>query len=99
MDSTVGTWDNTYYKETKSGKAPFTLQSDKNIMNHRSTRASFTTFSVSKGLWDSAFVSAMTKMSMLGVNEKNMIDCTSALPGGSRKREIRSSNLFERLRW
>jgi hypothetical protein len=41
----------------------------------------------------------MTKMSMLGVDAEGLIDCTSALPGGSKKREIRSSNLFDRLKW
>ncbi|KAF2826499.1 heme peroxidase [Ophiobolus disseminans] len=99
LDSTVGTWDNKYYQETKNGKAPFTLQSDKNIASHPLTALPFTTFGLSKGAWDSAFVSAMTKMSMLGVSGKGLIDCTSALPGGSRKREIKSSNIFDRLKW
>lgn len=59
----------------------------------------FNTFALSKGAWDVAFVSAMQKMSMLGVNSKDLIDCTSALPGGSRKRDIRSSNVFDRFKW
>lgn len=51
-------------------------------------------------MWDSAFVSAMVKMSMLGVENKgDLIDCTSALPGGSKKRDVRSRNLFDRLKW
>ncbi|KAF1939197.1 heme peroxidase [Clathrospora elynae] len=99
LDSTVGTWDNKYFSETKSGKAPFTLTSDKNIAQHPLTAAPFTMFGLSKGAWDAAFVSAMTKMSMLGVQSDGLIDCTSALPGGSRKREVKNSNLFDRLRW
>ena len=59
----------------------------------------FNTFALSKGAWDAAFVSAMTKMSMLGVDQSGLIDCTSALPGGSKKRDIRSSNIFDRLKW
>jgi hypothetical protein len=50
-------------------------------------------------MWDSAFVNAMVKMSMLGVEDKGLIDCTSALPGGSKKRDVRSRNLFDRLKW
>lgn len=99
LDSTVGTWDNRYYSETKNGKAPFTLQSDKNIAQNPLTALPFASFALSKGAWDVAFVSAMTKMSMMGVDRNGLIDCTSALPGGSRKREIKSSNLFDRLKW
>ncbi|KAH7411772.1 heme peroxidase [Phaeosphaeria sp. MPI-PUGE-AT-0046c] len=99
LDSTVGTWDNKYYSETKTGRAPFTLPADKGIAQNPITAIPFSAFAVSKGAWDAAFVSAMTKMSMLGVDANGLVDCTSALPGGSRKREIRSSNFFDRLRW
>lgn len=92
-------WDNKFYSETKSGKAPFTLQSDKNIAQNPVTSGSFDSFALSKGAWDVAFVNAMTKMSMLGVDGNSLVDCTSALPGGSRKREIRSSNVFDRIKW
>jgi hypothetical protein len=99
LDSTVGTWDNKFYQETKSGKAPFTLQADKNVAQNPITAIPFNTFALSKGAWDLAFVSAMTRMSMLGVDRASLVDCTSVLPGGSRKREIRGANLFDRLKW
>lgn len=98
LDSTVGTWDNKFYQETKADSAPFVLQADKNIAQHPLTALPFSNFAVSKGAWDAAFVSAMTKLSMVGVDPNGLIDCTSALPGGSRKREIKSSNLFDRIR-
>jgi hypothetical protein len=41
----------------------------------------------------------MEKMSMLGVTDTGLIDCTSALPGGSGKRDIKRSSLFDRMRW
>ncbi|OSS47927.1 hypothetical protein B5807_06404 [Epicoccum nigrum] len=99
LDSTVGTWDNKYYAETKSGKAPFTLPSDKSISQNPLTMLPFNTFALSKGAWDRAFVSAMTKMSMMGVDQSGLIDCTSALPGGSRKRDIKNSNVFDRFKF
>jgi hypothetical protein len=99
LDSTVGQWDNKYFSETRSGKAPFTLPSDKSVAQNPLTMIPFNTFALSKGAWDVAFVSAMQKMSMLGVDSKDLIDCTSALPGGSRKRDIRSSNVFDRFKW
>ncbi|KAI4621582.1 uncharacterized protein J4E87_000807 [Alternaria ethzedia] len=100
LDSTVGTWDNKYYSETMRGRAPFTLPSDKSLAQNPLTAGPFIAFAASKGMWDSAFVSAMVKMSMLGVENKgDLIDCTSALPGGSKKRDVRSRNLFDRLKW
>lgn len=99
LDTTVGKWDNKYFSETKSGKAPYTLPSDKSVAQNPLTMLPFNTFALSKGAWDLAFVKAMQKMSMLGVENKGLIDCTSALPGGSRKRDVRSSNVFDRFKF
>ncbi|KAL5121522.1 hypothetical protein ACEQ8H_000594 [Pleosporales sp. CAS-2024a] len=99
LDSTVGVWDNTFFSETRDGNAPFTLPVDKGIAQNPITAIPFNTFAASKGAWDAAFVSAMVKMSMLGVEDAGLVDCTSALPGGSRTREMRRSNLFDRLKW
>lgn len=99
LDSSVGTWDNKYFSETKSGKAPFTLPSDKSIAQHPLTMLPFNTFALSKGAWDVAFVSAMQRMSMLGVDQSGLIDCTSALPAGSNKRDVKNSNVFDRFRF
>lgn len=59
----------------------------------------FNTFALSKGAWDVAFINAMQKMSMLGVDSKDLIDCTSALPGGSKKRDVKRSNVFDRFKF
>ncbi|KAF2263643.1 heme peroxidase [Lojkania enalia] len=99
MDSTPGQWDNKFYSETQSGKAPFTLESDKNIAQHPLTILPFNSFALSKGAWDAAFVHAMQKMSMLGVKSDGLVDCTSALPGGSTKRDIRNAPIVDRFKW
>lgn len=99
LDSTPGKWDNKFYQETKSDSAPFTLPVDKSIATNPVTTVPFSSFAASKSAWDVAFVSAMQKLSMLGVKDDGLIDCTSALPGGSRKREIKRSNVFDRLKW
>ncbi|KAF2688725.1 class II peroxidase [Lentithecium fluviatile CBS 122367] len=98
MDSTPGQWDTKFYSETLKGTAPFTLQSDKNLANSLVTTLPFKTFAASQAAWSAAFVPAMTKMSMLGVSGK-LVDCTSALPGGSSKRDVKRSSMFERLGW
>lgn len=99
LDSTVGTWDSKYYSDTLSGKAPFVLQSDKNVARNPATALSFNLFAHNKPAWDQAFVSAMVKMSMLGVQDQDLVDCTSALPGGSKKRDVRRGNVWARLMW
>lgn len=40
---------------------------------------------------------AMVKMSMIGVDSAGLVDCTSALPGGSAKRDVKRAPLFERI--
>ncbi|OAG01794.1 peroxidase 40 precursor [Paraphaeosphaeria sporulosa] len=99
MDSTPGQWDSKYYSETINGRAPVTLPSDKSLANHPVTGILMRGFAASQGAWSAAFVPAMAKMSMLGVDKDGLVDCTSALPGGSRKRDVRRSNVFERLGW
>ncbi|KAF2119143.1 heme peroxidase [Lophiotrema nucula] len=98
QDSTPGQWDNKYYSETQSGTAPFTFQSDKNIAKNLLTTIPFKSFAASKSAWDIAFVPAMVKMSMIGVDSHGLVDCTSALPGGSSKRDIRGTSVWDRLR-
>lgn len=99
MDETPGQWDNKFYSETIDGQAPVTLPSDKNLADHPVTGLAMKGFAVSQGAWSAAFVPAMAKLSMLGVEDEDLVDCTSALPGGSVRRDVRRSNVFERLRW
>lgn len=98
LDSTPGQWDNTFYSETMNKKAPFTLQADKNLADNLVSGVPFKAFALSKSAWAAAFVPAMTKMSMMGVSGQ-LTDCTSALPGGSSKRDVKRSPLFDRLGW
>jgi hypothetical protein len=99
FDSSPGTWDNSFYKETRKGDAPFSLQSDRALAENLISSVPFSTFELSQAAWAAAFVHAMQKMSMLGVSGCDFVDCTSALPGGSYKREVKRANIFERMGW
>jgi hypothetical protein len=101
LDSTPGVWDNTYYKETLEGKAPQSIPADKNLANHSVVGESFKEFANNAGGWAAAFVPAMSKLSLMGVDggSGKLTDCTSALPGGTSKRDIRARSVFDRLRW
>ncbi|KAF2183868.1 class II peroxidase [Zopfia rhizophila CBS 207.26] len=98
LDSTPGEWDVKYYSETMENKAPFTIKADKNLADHADAGASFKAFAASQGGWAAAFVPAMVKMSMLGV-EGDLVDCTSALPGGSGKRDVKRAPIADRFHW
>ncbi|KAF2016364.1 class II peroxidase [Aaosphaeria arxii CBS 175.79] len=95
FDSTPGQWDNKFYTETLKKEAPFTIPADRNLADHPVTGLTFKAFSLSQAAWAIAFVPAMTKMSMIGVSG-SLTDCTSALPGGSSKRDVRAAPLFDR---
>jgi hypothetical protein len=99
MDSTPGQWDVEFYKQTQKGEAPFTLQSDKNLAEDAVSGVLFRSFALSQGAWAAAFVPAMEKLSLMGVSGDALVDCTGALPGGSGKRDVRRSGVFERLGW
>lgn len=98
FDTTPGEWDNKFFKETRNGQAPFVLKSDKALADNLISGVPFKAFELSKAAWSAAFVPAMAKMSMMGVSGK-LVDCTSALPGGSNKRDVKRANMFERLGW
>ncbi|KAF2471194.1 heme peroxidase [Lindgomyces ingoldianus] len=98
LDTTPGKWDVLYYAQTIAGTAPFTLQADKNLANHPVVGVPFKAFAASQGGWAAAFVPAMEKMSMMGVSG-HLVDCTSALPGGSIKRDIRAAPIADRFHW
>ncbi|KAF1961083.1 heme peroxidase [Byssothecium circinans] len=99
LDSTPGQWDNRYYSETLAGKAPVTLQSDKNLAEDSVTKAPFVSFAASQTVWAAAFVPAMTKMSLIGVAGVTLTDCTGALPGGSGTRDVKRGPLLRSWRW
>jgi len=86
LDSTVGVWDVKFYQQVLKKDAPFILPSDMQLSQTKQTGAAFKAFAGSQGEWSAAFSPAMTHLSLLGVERSQLIDCTSALPGGTFKR-------------
>jgi hypothetical protein len=75
-----------FYDETIKKQAPFTIPSDTELSKQKESGPAFKKFVNNQMGWGAAFAPAMTKLSLLGVDKSNLIDCTSALPGGSYKR-------------
>lgn len=83
QDDTPGEWDVDFYADTTSPPTGvFVFPSDQNLAADPQTSATFAGFVGRQGRWNGAFVAAMSKLSLLGVEggTANLIDCTSAVP-------------------
>ncbi|KAF2761429.1 heme peroxidase [Pseudovirgaria hyperparasitica] len=92
QDSTDGIWDVKFYSETLDGSAPFSFPSDKNIAENSQCSGDWKRFSRSSAGWNRAFFSAMEKMSLLGNDKSELMDCSAALDPSDRRRTIQSAS-------
>ena len=101
QDSTPGIWDVKYYSDTTNPPAGvFVFDSDKNLAAHPVVGPKFKGFVNNPGKWNSAFGSALTKMSLFGVpgGKQNLQDCTKVVPQGTSKRDIKAAPVNNRAR-
>lgn len=103
QDSTPGTWDVKYYSETYQpppGVARF--ESDINLSSPNTTVGKeFQNFVDNQGKWNGNFASAMFKLGMLGISPdtyNNFVDCTSALPRTTQRRNVMGAPINFRFR-
>ncbi|KAF2674141.1 heme peroxidase [Microthyrium microscopicum] len=80
LDTTPGIWDVDFYGQVLTKKAPFILPSDLVLSKQKGVSGPWKDFVSDQTGWDKAFAPAMTKMSLMGVTQEGLIDCTSALP-------------------
>ncbi|USP78525.1 ligninase LG6 precursor [Curvularia clavata] len=99
LDSTPGTYDNTFYKETKAGTAPYSLQSDRLMSNATETEAAWSSFADSTDKWLAAFTSAWNRFAVIGNDAGQLKDCSSLIAGSraSRKRMEANAKFTERM--
>ncbi|KAF9741711.1 hypothetical protein PMIN06_001378 [Paraphaeosphaeria minitans] len=86
LDSTPSRWDVRFYSETRAGTAPYSFSSDRRMTNDSSTEGSWNLFARSQGAWASAFTSAWNRFVVVGNDVESLKDCSSSLPGSSRRR-------------
>ncbi|KAI1863556.1 hypothetical protein JX265_008773 [Neoarthrinium moseri] len=89
LDSTVDDLDTNFYSETTDGIAPASLQSDINLSNSSTTSGDWTTFAGSLSDWQAAFVPAMEKLGLMGVDEASLTDCSSVVTAAFSSRKAR----------
>ncbi|KAK7936162.1 hypothetical protein PG985_001657 [Apiospora marii] len=77
LDTTPDRLDSTvFYAQTRDERAPSILGSDAALAAGNGTRRAWNRFAASQGAWQVAFVAAMSKMTTLGNNVKNLTDCS-----------------------
>ncbi|KAK6208963.1 CTD phosphatase Fcp1 [Pestalotiopsis sp. IQ-011] len=90
LDSTVDDLDTNFYTETADGTAPASLQSDINLSNSSTTSSDWTSFGSSLSDWEAAFVPAMEKMGLMGVDESTLTDCSDVVTAAFPSKKVRS---------
>ncbi|KAH8886174.1 peroxidase [Thozetella sp. PMI_491] len=79
LDTSVSTWDTKFYAETANGTAPATLPSDDNLSKASETKQMWNNFAKDSRGWTGAFVPAMTKLGLMGNDEKSLVDCSDVI--------------------
>ena len=103
QDSTPGIWDVKYYAETYNPPSSISrFDSDINLSDPtKAVGKEFQGFVNNQGKWNGKFADAMGRMSVLGIpasDVQKFVDCTSALPKGTQRRDIRAAPINDRAR-
>ncbi|KAJ7302403.1 heme peroxidase [Mycena albidolilacea] len=83
FDSTVDIWDVRFYSETQSSSVipgTFRLPSDVNFSHNATTQQDYNRFVGNQDNWGREYADAHEKMSLLGVDQTTLTDCTEILP-------------------
>ncbi|KAF7678340.1 ligninase lg6 precursor [Alternaria burnsii] len=92
LDSTPSTYDNTFYKETKDGTAPYSLQSDVLLSNSSQTAKTWSSFADDADAWSSAFTGAWNRFAVIGSDASKLQDCSSLIPSSSASKKRQAFN-------
>jgi len=92
LDSTPNVYDTTFYKETKDGTAPYSLQSDKLLSNSSQTEKTWSAFADSADVWSEAFTSAWERFAVVGNDVGGLQDCSGLVLSSSVSKKRRAAN-------
>ncbi|KAJ7642416.1 heme peroxidase [Mycena polygramma] len=83
LDSTPEIWDVRFYSETQQATAApgtFRLNSDVNFSHNATTQQDYNRFVGKQSDWGREYADAHLKMSLLGINQNGLTDCSEILP-------------------
>ncbi|KAJ4361857.1 hypothetical protein N0V83_010798 [Neocucurbitaria cava] len=92
LDTTPDVYDMTFYKETKAGTAPYSLQSDSLMSNDTQTSHSWDQFANDANAWTRVFTDAWNRFSVVGNDVGSLRDCSSLIPTSSVSRRRQAAN-------
>jgi hypothetical protein len=92
LDSTPSDYDTTFYKETKEGTAPYSLQSDRLLSNDSQTADTWSNFADDADAWTSVFVDAWNRFAVIGNDAGQLVDCSSLIPSSSASKKRQAAN-------
>ncbi|KAH7382207.1 ligninase LG6 precursor [Pyrenochaeta sp. MPI-SDFR-AT-0127] len=92
LDSTPSVYDMNFYKETKEGTAPYSLQSDKLLANNTQTADTWSEFANDATAWNKIFTNAWNRFSVIGNDVETLQDCSSLIPSSSVSKRRRAFN-------
>lgn len=76
MDSTVGEWDHRFYSEVANNTAPHPVLADVLLTQDQATSLEWRVVGESQKNFMETFVRAMEKLSLMGSNKKDLVDCS-----------------------
>ncbi|CAO2653303.1 Nn.00g027140.m01.CDS01 [Neocucurbitaria sp. VM-36] len=92
LDSTPSRYDMAFYKETKEGTAPYSLQSDRLLSNDTQTAHTWDEFANDADAWTGVFTDAWNRFSVIENDVGSLQDCSSLIPSSSVSRKRRAVN-------
>ncbi|KAH8708533.1 ligninase LG6 precursor [Phaeosphaeriaceae sp. PMI808] len=87
LDSTPSRYDTAFYKETKDGTAPYSLQSDKLLSNDTQTAKTWSEFGDNQDSWASKFIDAWNRFAVIGNDFASLQDCSDLMVSSSPSRK------------
>ncbi|KAF7354008.1 Peroxidase [Mycena venus] len=95
FDSTVDIWDVRFYSETQNSTAApgtFRLNSDVNFSHNATTQKDYNRFVGNQDNWAREYANAHEKMSLLGLDQSTLTDCSEILPQSIDLKDLSTSS-------
>lgn len=79
MDDTVGEWDHNFYSEVSEQSAPNPVAADTLMAQSEETGDEWKTVGKTQQSFIGAFIPAMEKMSLMGQDKDDLVDCSDVV--------------------
>lgn len=95
MDNTAGEWDHKFYSDTSSNSAPRPVAADTFLARAGETGEEWRTVGKTQKSFMDAFIPAMEKLSLMGSNKGDLVDCSDVVQSYSSNARVRRRVLLK----